>query len=200
MAAQAGDRAGDRAGMTGVPGRVWRTIRLGSGPEWSIEQFALAALSSAGVVIFVTCLHQAATGPIGFWWVEALLPLVLIGYAGSALPLALWAVLIWSWFVNVPTDSFTLWSVPAAAGIALAHAATALLATCPPGATFPRATIAAWSRAVLVAIGTAGVVAGLATAARSASLGAGSAAYVVGLLGVGLGLLWLRGAPVDPPE
>jgi hypothetical protein len=193
-------QAADRAGATRVTGRGWRTIRLGSGPEWSVAQFALAALSSLGVAIFVMCLHQAASGSMGTWWFEALLPLVLIGYAGSALPLALWALLIWSWFVNVPTDSFTLWSVPAAAGIALAHAATALLAACPPGATFPRATLASWSRGLLVAIGAAGVVAGLATAARNASLEAGSAAYVVGLLGVGLGVLWLRGAPVEPPE
>lgn len=183
-----------------LPAESWRTVRFGHGPEWSIDQVSLAVAACAGIALYLLALLQATGGFVGIWWFLALVPLAFIGHAGSALPLAVWAALLVVWYQLTPAGSFTWWSLPAAVGVAVAHTATALSASAPPATAFPQPTRRRWAQLAVAAALAAAPVAGLAGALAGRALEGGPAAYVLGLLGVGLGALWLRSAPVEPPD
>ncbi|HET7801197.1 MAG TPA: hypothetical protein VFL38_12300 [Humibacillus xanthopallidus] len=172
-----------------------RTLRFGTGPEWSFAQLGMTAVATGGVVVYLGALHRAVGGFDGVWWLLALVPLVLMPWPGSAAPLALWAVLLTGWFVLTPEGTFSWWALPAAAGAVAAHAAHALSATSPPAGSFTRATVRRWVRHCVVALSAACAVVVAVASLSSRDLTIGAVGLVVGLLGVAAGLAWVRTSP-----
>lgn len=183
-----------------TPARRWHAIRFGGGSSWSLPQLALAAAATLGVLLFLYGLWHAAGGFDPIWWVLGLVPMATISYAGSVAPLAYWALLLAAWFYLTPAGSFTGWSVPAGLGLLLAHAATALAATAPPGAGFGRATVRRWTRTTAAAALAAPAVALLTTLVSGRALAPSSAAYLIGLGGLTLGVFLMRTTPPDQPD
>ncbi|WP_404392851.1 hypothetical protein [Humibacillus xanthopallidus] len=177
-----------------------RTLRFGAGPEWSFAQLGATAVTTAGVLVYLGAMHRAVGGFDGVWWLLVLVPVVTMPWAGSAVPLALWVVLLVGWFVLTPEGTFSWWALVAAAGVIAGHAAPALSAASPPAGSFSRATVAQWSRHVLVALCAAGAVAVTVAALVGRELQLGAAGLVVGLLGLGAGLWWVRTSPPATPE
>ncbi len=184
------------------PRRRHRTLRFGPGPEWSFAQVGAAAVASAGVLVYLGAFDRAVGGLPGIWWLLALVPLLTARWAGSAAPLALWALLLVLWLWQTPERSFSWWAVPAAAGLLTGHVAPALSAGVPAAGSFGAATLRRWARHCLVALGAcaATAVAVAALLGRVDGVGAGAVGLVVGLLGLSGGLLWLRTSPPLTPE
>jgi len=177
-----------------------RTLRFGAGPEWSFAQLGATAAATAGVLVHLGALHRAVGGFDGVWWLLALVPIVSMPWAGSAAPLALWGVLLVGWFVLTPAGTFSWWSLVAAAGVIVGHAAPALSAASPPSGSFSRVTVRQWSRHVLVALSAAGAVAVTVAALSGRDLQLGAVGLVVGLLGLAAALWWVRTSPPATPE
>ena len=174
---------------------VRRTLHFGAGPEWSLSQLGATAASMGGVLVYLASLHLAAGGFDSLWWALVLLPLLTMAWAGSAAPLVYWALLLYGWFTLSPAGGFSWWSLPAAAGCVVAHAATALSASSPPAGSFTARTAGRWARHTAVALLAAVPVAVLAGVLSGLSLGIAPAAYVLGLGGVAVGLWLLRTSP-----
>jgi len=102
---------------------------FGAGPEWSFAQLGATAVATAGVLVFLGALHRAVGGFDGVWWLLALVPVVSMPWAGSIAPLALWGVLLVGWFVLTPAGAYSWWSLVAAAGVVVGHAAPACVFT-----------------------------------------------------------------------
>jgi hypothetical protein len=177
-----------------------RTLRFGAGPEWSFAQLATTAVATAGVLVHLGALHRAVGGFDGVWWLLALVPIVAMQWAGSAPPLALWGVLLVGWFVLTPAGTFSWWSLVAAAGVLVGHAAPALSAASPPAGSFGRVTVQQWMRHALAAYTAAVAVAATVAALSNRDLQLGAVGLVVGLLGLAAGLWWLRTSPPATPE
>ncbi len=186
---------------------TWRTLRLGTGPEWSGHQLALMGVSTLGVLVFLACLDRAsvtaaAGGPGGGlpsgYWLFALGGPAVAWVAGSGAAAVLWAGLLLVWFVTVPAGSFSWWSVPAGVGVLVAHAAVALSATAPPVADFPRRVLRRWVRVAGLAALAAPATGLLASLVAGRGLPANPVAWAGGLLGVVVGLWLLRQSPPRP--
>lgn len=180
--------------------RVRRTVHFGAGPEWSLSQIGAAAAAMGGVAVYLASLSLAAGGFDAVWWALVLLPLLTMTWAGSAAPLAYWALLLFGWFVLTPSGSFSWWSLPAAAGCAVGHAAAALSASAPPAGSFTTRTARRWVRHTAIASAAAVPVAVLAGLLAGRSLGLVPAAYVIGLGGVAVGLWFVRTSPPTDPS
>lgn len=174
-----------------------RTLRFGTGPEWSSHQLALTAANTLGVGLYLAALSQAAGGFSGLYWLILLVPATTMSFAGSGLSLGLLAVLLYSWFILLPAGSFTWWSLPAAVGLLLSHSAVSLSATAPPTARFSREHLRRRLRGHAVALSAAVVMAAGAALLSGRELGPNPAAYAIGLAGVVTGL-WL--ARTNPPR
>jgi hypothetical protein len=185
--------------VTPVP-PVRRTVHFGAGPEWSLSQLGAAGAAVGGVVVYLASLSLAAGGFDSLWWALAALPLLTMAWAGSAAPLLYWALLLYGWFTLTPAGSFSWWSLPAAAGVAVSHAATAMSASSPPAGSFTARTARRWLRHTAIASAAAVPVSLLAGLLAGRSLGLVQAAYVVGLGGVSLGLWLVRTDPPTPPD
>jgi hypothetical protein len=183
-----------------APARRRRTLRFGSGPEWSFSQLGATAVATAGVVVYLGALHLAVGGFDGVWWLLALAPVVMMPWSGSAAPLALWGVLLIGWFVLTPEGTFSWWALPAAAGVIAGHAAHALSAASPPAGSFSRETVQRWVRHSLTALAAAGAVAVAVAALSNRNLTLGAVGLVIGLLGLAAGLWWLRTSPPSALE
>lgn len=179
---------------SGAPMRRPR-LSFGGPRAWSASQLVLALLGSAGVATLLASLAQAAAlSP--FWWLLALVPLVGLAYSGTVLPLALGVAIVYVWTVHVPVASHTWWSVPAAAGLLVWHAATSLAAALPSSATIPRALAGRWAvRSGTVALAPVLAAAGVASAPVLGETPAVLAALVA-LLGV-VALIWFTRS--EPP-
>jgi hypothetical protein len=175
---------------------VRRTVHFGAGPEWSLSQLGATAAAMGGVLVYLACLAQAAGGFDPVWWSLVLLPLVTMTWAGSAAPLVYWGLLLYGWFTLTAAGSFSWWSLPAAAGCVVGHAAAALSASSPPAGSVTGRTARRWLRHTIVAFLAAAPVALLAALLTGRSLALSPAAYVVGLLGVSVGVWSMR---TDPP-
>jgi hypothetical protein len=175
---------------------VRRTVQFGAGAEWSISQLGATSAAMGGVLVYLASLSLAAGGFDAVWWALTLLPLVTMVWAGSAAPLFYWGLLLFGWFILTDAGSFSWWSLPAAAGCIVGHAATALSASSPPAGSFAARTARRWVRHTAVAFLAAVPVALLAGALAGRALPLVPAAYVIGLLGVSLGLWLVR---TDPP-
>lgn len=186
-------RQQDASTHPGAP--VRRTLHFGAGPEWSFSQLGAAAAAMGGVLLFLASLYLAAGGFAGPWWALVLLPLVTMSWAGSAAPLVYWALLLYGWFTLTPAGSFSWWSLPAAAGCIVAHAATSAAATSPPAGSFTARAVSRWGRHTAVAFAAAVPVAALTGLLTTRSLGPAPAAYVLGLGGVAAGLWLVRTSP-----
>lgn len=198
----AGDPAapdGPEPAVTLVP-PVRRTVHFGAGPEWSLSQLGATGAAVGGVVVYLASLSLAAGGFDSLWWALAALPLLTMAWAGSAAPLLYWALLLYGWFTLTPAGSFSWWSLPAAAGLAVGHAATALSASSPPAGSFTARTARRWLRHTAIASAAAVPVALLAGLLAGRSLGLVQAAYVVGLGGLAVGLWLVRTNPPAPRE
>lgn len=180
--------------------RTRRTLRFGVGPQWSPHQLALAALSTVGAAIYLAALHVVAPGLSALLWLLLLVPATTMSFAGSGLPLAFWGLLLFVWFVQVPTGSFTWWSLPAAAGLLLAHVSTALSATAPPSGSFTAAHFRRRARPAGVALLVTAVVAAVASWLAGHGIPASPAAYVIGLAGIVVGLWLVRTNPPRPRD
>lgn len=196
MAVTPGGGADTGGAGTGVEAPVRRTLHFGTGPEWSLSQLGATAAAMGGVLVFLASLHLAAGGFAGAWWALVLLPLVTLAWAGSAAPLVYWGLLLYGWFAITPAGSFSWWSLPAAGGCIVGHAATAAAASSPPAGSFTRRTVRRWVHHTAVALAAAVPVAVLAGLLSTRSLGPVAAAYVLGLGGVAAGV-WL--ARTSPP-
>ena len=185
--------------VTAVP-PVRRTVHFGAGPEWSLSQLGATAAAVGGVAVYLASLSLASGGFDSLWWTLAGLPLVTMAWSGSAAPLLYWALLLYGWFTLTPAGSFSWWSLPAAAGLAAGHAATALSASSPPAGSFTRRTARRWVRQTIIVSGAAVPVAVLAGLLAGRSLGSVQAAYVIGLGGVALGLWLVRTNPPAPRD
>ena len=185
--------------MLAVP-PVRRTIHFGGGPEWSLSQLGATGAAVSGVTVYLASLYLAVGGFDVAWWLLALLPLVTMGWTGSATPLLYWALLLYGWFTLAPSGSFSWWSLPAAAGAVVGHAAAALSASSPPAGSFTARTARRWARHTALAFAAAVPVAVLAGLLAGRSLGVVPAAYVIGLGGVAVGLWALRTSPPTPSE
>lgn len=185
---------GDSAGLELHP--VRRTVHFGAGPEWSLSQLGATASAMGGVLVYLASLSQAAGGFDPVWWSLVLLPLVTMTWAGSAAPLVSWGLLLYGWFTLTAAGSFSWWSLPAAGGCVVGHAAAALSASSPPAGSVTARTARRWLRQTVVAFLAATPVALLAALLTGRSLPLSPAAYVVGLLGVSVGLWLMR---TDPP-
>jgi len=170
------------------------TLLLG-GPEWSTSQLGLAVAHVLGALVYLVCLSRASGGFAGLYWVLAAVPLFTLSWSGSALPLAYWGLLLFGWFTLTPEGSFSWWSLPAAAGVAVGHAAAALGASVPPATQLAGRELLRWARMTGLAAAAAlpvGALAGLLVDHRAF---AGSAALVIGLAGLAAGVLLLRTEP-----
>lgn len=179
---------------------VRRTLHFGTGPEWSLSQLGATAAAMGGVLVFLASLNLAAGGFAGPWWALVLLPLVTMGWAGSAAPLVFWGLLLYGWFSLTPDGSFSWWSLPAAAGCIVGHAATAAAASSPPAGSFTARTLRRWVSPTTVTFAAAVPVAVLAGLLATRSLGPVAAAYVVGLGGVAAGVWLVRTSPPSERE
>ena len=175
--------------------RLRRTIRFGAGPEWSLSQLGATGAAMGGVAVYLASLSLAVGGFDSLWWALVLLPLVTMAWAGSAAPAVYWTLLLYGWFTLTPAGSFSWWSLPAAAGCVVGHAATALSASSPPAGSFTAATSRRWVRHTALAFAAAVPVAILAGLLAGRSPGLGPAAYVIGLGGVAAGLWFVRTSP-----
>ena len=185
--------------VTVVP-PVRRTVHFGAGPEWSLSQLGATAAAVGGVVVYLASLSRAGGGFDSLWWALAALPLVTMAWAGSAAPLLYWALLLYGWFTLTPAGSFSWWSLLAAAGLAVGHAAAALSASSPPAGSFTSRTASRWVRHTAIASAAAVPVAVLAGLLAGRSLGIVPVAYVVGLGGVAVGLWLVRTSPPAPRD
>jgi hypothetical protein len=179
--------------------RVRRTLYLGAGSEWSLSQLAAAAAAMGGVAVYLASLSLSAGGFDAFWWALVLLPLLTMAWAGSAAPLAYWALMLFGWFTLTPAGTFSWWSLPAAAGCIVAHAATALSASSPPAGSVTARTARRWTRHTAAAFAAAVPVAVLAGLLDGRSVGLVPTAYVIGLGGVAVGLWFVRTSPPVNP-
>jgi len=175
--------------------RMRRTVQFGAGPEWSLSQLGATAAAMGGIAVYLASLSLAVGGYDSLWWGLVLLPLVTMAWAGSAAPLLYWTLLLYGWFTLSPAGSFSWWSLPAAAGCVVGHAATALSASSPPAGSFTGRTTRRWVRHTALAFAAAVPVAVLAGLLAERSLGLVPAAYVVGLGGVAAGLWLVRTSP-----
>ncbi|GAB3072623.1 hypothetical protein GCM10027053_42250 [Intrasporangium mesophilum] len=176
------------------PRRVW-TFHFGAGPEWSLRQLALTGAQILAVVLFLVAMGQATGGFDGIIWALATVPLLTMSWAGSAVPLVLWGLLVTIWFYLSPTGAFSWWSLLGATGVALGHAASALSATTPPEGQIAREALLRWARHTGIAYAAAIPVALLVGAVRDRDLAIGPVAFVIGLLGLALGLWLVRSNP-----
>jgi hypothetical protein len=190
---------GTMAAVTVAP-PVRRTVHFGAGREWSLSQLGATGAAVAGVVVFLASLFLAVGGFDGLWWSLATLPVLTMAWAGSAAPVAYWTLLLYGWFTLTPAGSFSWWSLPAAAGLVVGHAAAALSASSPPAGSFTARTARRWVRHTALAFAAAVPVAVLAGLLAGRSLEVVQAAYVVGLGGVALGLWLVRTNPPAPRE
>lgn len=182
-----------------LPGAT-RTLRFGTGPEWSSHQLALALAHTVGVVVFLAALDRASGGFPAPYWLVVLIPPTTMVFAGSGLTLGLMLTLLYGWFLLAPAGSFTWWSVPAAAGLLLSHVAVSLSATAPPAARFETRQLRRRARIALLALCAAPVVAMGAALLSGSGLGPHPAAYVLGLVGVAVGVALTRSNPPRPPD
>ncbi|MFD1055496.1 hypothetical protein [Terrabacter terrigena] len=174
---------------------VRRTIHFGAGPEWSLSQLGATAAAMGGVLVYLASLSLAAGGFDVVWWSLVLLPLMTMVWAGSAAPLFYWGLLLYGWFTLTAAGSFSWWSLPAAAGCVIGHAATALSASSPPAGSFTGRTARRWVRHTAAAFLAAVPVAVLAGLLAGRSIPLSPTAYVVGLLGVSVGVWLVRTNP-----
>lgn len=175
--------------------RLRRTLRFGTGPEWSLSQLGTTGAAMGGVAVYLASLSLAVGGFDALWWALVLLPLVTMAWAGSAGPLVYWTLLLYGWFTLTPAGSFSWWSLPAAAGCVVGHAATALSASSPPAGSFTARTARRWVRHTSLAFAAAVPVAVLAGLLVGRSPGLVPVAYVIGLGGVAAGLWFVRTSP-----
>jgi hypothetical protein len=177
-----------------------RFLRVGSGAEWSRDHILLAVVAMTGVLLYLVALRLATGSLDPVWWALTLVPLLTWSLSGSTAPLILWTVLLIVWVNGTPAGNLSWWSVLAATGAALSHGATALSDSGPPARTVPAGLVRHWVRWAALGVGSAALVAVLATllAGRIASLG--PAAYVIGLAGLALGIWALRTNPPQTPE
>ncbi|HEU5144955.1 MAG TPA: hypothetical protein VFT81_07240 [Dermatophilaceae bacterium] len=180
---------------TGV--RVRRLVRFGSGRAWSVHQLLLAATSSAGALAFLLALDRAAGGFDPLFWLLLPVPALLLAVNASGWPTAYWAFMVFGWFYLTPSGSFSGWSPLAAAGLLLGHGSAALSASAPPMASLPGRVLRRWARQATVAMGAASAVALAASLLRGRVDGIGIVAQLVGLLGLAVGVWFLRS---HPPE
>jgi len=174
---------------------VRRTVQFGSGPEWSLSQLGATAAAMGGVLVYLGSLSQAVGGFDVVWWGLVLLPLLTLAWAGSAAPLFYWGLLLYGWFTLTAAGTFSWWSLPAAAGCVVGHAATALSASSPPAGSFTAETARRWVRYTAAAFLAAVPVAILAGLLAGRSLPLAQAAYVIGLVGVAIGIWLVRTSP-----
>lgn len=179
---------------------VRRTVHFGAGPEWSLSQLGAAAAAMGGILVYLASLSMAVGGFDVVWWALTLLPLLTLAWAGSAAPLFYWGLLLYGWFTLTPAGSFSWWSLPAAAGCVVGHAATALSASSPPAGSFTARTTRRWVRHTAAAFLAAVPVAALAGLLVGRLLPLAQTAYVVGLLGVAAGVWLVRTNPPTTPE
>ena len=178
-------------------GRPQRFVRFGAGSDWSVHHLLLAGLATFGVALYLVALAGASGGMDAGWWLLLAVPLMTWSLSNSAAALALWTVLLVVWINLTPAGSFSWWSLLAAGGVTLSHAATALADSAPPWALVGRVTAREWLRWVAVGLAAATVAAGLAALLLGRTAGLSPAAYVIGLLGLTVGLWALR---TNPPE
>ena len=180
--------------------RTTRTLRFGTGAEWSSHQLALTAASTLGVSLYLAALNLAAGGFSGVFWLLVLVPATTMSFAGSGLSLGLMALLLYGWFILLPAGSFTWWSLPAAAGLLLSHSAVSLSATAPPTARFGRDHLRRRARSHLIALSAAVVMAAGAALLSGHELGPNPVAYAIGLAGVAVGIWLARTSPPRPRD
>ncbi|WP_076259425.1 hypothetical protein [Intrasporangium flavum] len=179
---------------TRLPHHARWTLRLG-GPEWSASQLGLAAAHALGALAYLVCLDHASGGFDGLFWILAAVPLLTLSWTGSALPLAYWGLMLFGWFTLTPEGSFSWWSLPAAAGVAVGHAAAALGASVPPATQVAPRELLRWTRWTGVAAAAALPVGALAGVLAGHGDVGGPAALVVGVLGLAAAVLLLRTEP-----
>lgn len=179
---------------------VRRTVHFGAGPEWSLSQLGATAAAMGGVLVYLASLSLAAGGFDPVWWSLVLLPLVTMVWTGSAAPLFYWGLLLFGWFTLTAAGSFSWWSLPAAAGCVIGHAATALSASSPPAGSFTARTARRWVRHTAGALLAALPVVLLAGLLSGRSIPLTPAAYVIGLLGVSVGVWLVRTNPPTERE
>lgn len=197
---RAGGSSAEQPAVTASPSRSatsYRTLRLGVGPEWSSGQLALGAVSTGGAALFLVALYFAAGGFDLIWWLLVLVPVLTLSMAGSGMSLGFWALMLYGWFLLTDSGSFTWWSLPAAAGLLVSHAATALSASMPPAGQLASAAVHRWGRLIGIAFSAAAVVCCAAAALHGRSLALGPAAYVIGLVGLAAGVWLVR---TNPPS
>lgn len=184
---------------TGSRARKRRLLRFGTGTAWSPHQLALAAAASVGALVYLVALDRASGGFEPIFWLLVPIPAFLLRLNDSGAPLAFWAFMLFGWFHLTPEGSYSWWSVVAAAGVTLGHAAAALSAAAPPAARFPASTARRWLRGSLMAF-SAAVAVGLAAGLLRGNVdGLGAAAQLLALLGLTGGIWLLRSNPPETP-
>ena len=173
------------------------TVRFGGGSDWSSSQLASTGAHVVGALVFLVALHRASGGFDAIWWGLAAVPLLTMSFAGSGAPLGFWGLMVYGWFYLSPAGSFSWWSVPAAAGLAIGHASAAVSASTPPQAHIARVELARWARWTGIAVAAALPIGAFAAVVVGRSTSLVPVAAVVGLLGVAGTLLLLR---TRPPE
>ncbi len=177
-----------------------RLVRFGTGSAWSVHQLALTVMISAGAFLYLVSLDQASGGFDPVFWVLGLVPAFFLHLNASGAPLAYWALMLFGWFHLTPAGSFSWWSVPAALGLLLGHAGATLSASAPPGATFPPRVLRRWGLNAAWAMAAAVVLALAAGLLRGRVDGLAAAAQALGLVGLVLGIAFLRSTEPEPPE
>lgn len=177
-----------------------RLLQLSTGALWSRDQLMLGLLSSTGGLLFLFALHQASGGFDSIYWLLAPLPALFVSRNDSGVPLAYWGLMLFGWVYLTSAGSFSPWAIVAAAGLILGHASAALSASAPSTAAFPGRVVRRWAGRLLIALAAAVGVA-VAVGALSGEVdGLGPVAQAVGLLGVALGVWFLRSDEPARPD
>jgi hypothetical protein len=111
-----------------------------SGQHWVLRVLSVAAAVGA------VCATGVASGR--WWGVGVLLVVVLSGasalrpdlHTGAVIVVVIW----WTWLGTVE-DVLTPWLLVVSIAVLVFHASTALMATVPPSATVPRASLLRWA-------------------------------------------------------
>ena len=174
--------------------RLRRTLHFGAGPEWSLSQLGATVAAMGGVAAYLASLFLAAGGFDAIWWGLVLLPLLTMTWAGSAAPLAYWALLLNGWFTLTPAGTSRVSSCCGgmhSRGMPRPRCS----ASSPPAGSLTAETVRRWARHTAVAFAAAVPVAALAALLAGRSPGLVPAAYVIGLGGVAVGLWLVRTSP-----
>lgn len=173
---------------------LWADLRSGSRDSWKVR----GAILAGGAMVFVAFGFAGVGSPLA-WMVQLLLTALVVLQPHTFMPFAYLLWVFGSWWAGV--DATWHWALlPAAIGVLLVHAGSALAAAVPAQATLPESVLRTWlARTGVVAALTTGVW-GVAGLLAGVGRGSGLVPGLIGLVVLAAGLLYFTWAWVREGE